>query len=55
VIAVIDKQLHQSGQSLEHLMGSGLDAARTVSSLTLIEAAGLESAGALLVRIGRRC
>ena len=52
---MIDKQLHQSGQSLEHLMGSGLDAARTVSSLTLIEAAGLESAGALLVRIGRRC
>ena len=55
VIAVIDEQLHQPGQSLEHLMGSGLDAAKTVSSLTLFETAGLESAGALLDRIGRRC
>jgi uncharacterized protein (DUF1810 family) len=55
VIAVINAQLSQSGQSLEHLMGSGLDAAKTVSSLTLFEAAGLESAGALLDRIGRRC
>ncbi len=54
-IAVIDAQLSQSGQSLEHLMGSGLDAAKTVSSLTLFEAAGLESAGTLLDRIGRRC
>jgi len=55
VIAVINAQLHQPGQSLEHLTGSGLDAAKTVSSLTLFEAAGLESAGALLDRIGRRC
>jgi uncharacterized protein (DUF1810 family) len=55
VIAVIDAQLSQPGQSLERLMGSGLDAAKTVSSLTLFEAAGLESAGALLHRIGRRC
>ncbi len=55
VISVIDEQLSQPGQSLEHLMGSGLDAAKTVSSLTLFEAAGLESAGALLDRIGRRC
>jgi len=36
-------------------MESGLDAAKTVSSLTLFEAAGLESAGVLLDRIGRRC
>ena len=43
------------GQSLERLMGSGLDAAKTVSSLTLFEAAGLDSAGALLDQIGRRC
>ena len=55
VIGVIDEQLRNPGQSLEHLMGSGLDAAKTVSSLTLFEAAGLESAGALLDRIGRRC
>ncbi|MFM9103866.1 MAG: DUF1810 family protein [Cyanobium sp.] len=55
VIRVIDEQLHKPGQTLEHLMGSGLDAAKTVSSLTLFEAAGLESAGALLDRIGRRC
>ena len=31
------------------------DAAKRVSSLTLFEAAGLEGAGALLDRIGRRC
>ena len=55
VIAVIDAQFRQPGQSLENLMGSGLDAAKTVSSLTLFEAAGLVSAGALLDRIGRRC
>lgn len=55
VISVIDEQLSQPGQSLEHLMGSDLDAAKTVSSLTLFEAAGLESAAALLDRIGRRC
>jgi len=55
VIQVIDEQLRQPGQSLERLMGTGLDAAKTVSSLTLFEAAGLESAGALLNRIGRRC
>lgn len=55
VISVIDEQLNQPGQDLEHLMGSELDAAKTVSSLTLFEAAGLESAAALLDRIGRRC
>jgi len=55
VISVIDEQLNQPGQTLELLMGSELDAAKTVSSLTLFEAAGLESAAALLDRIGRRC
>lgn len=55
VIGMIEAQLRQPGQSLERLMGSALDAAKTVSSLTLFEAAGLESAGALLDRIGRRC
>jgi hypothetical protein len=34
-------------------MGSGLDAAKTVSRLTLFEAAGLESTGAMWDRIGR--
>ena len=48
-------QLSQPDQSLERLMGSGLDVAKTVSNLTLFEAADLESAGALLDRIGRRC
>jgi uncharacterized protein (DUF1810 family) len=55
VISVIDEQLRQPGQSLVQLMASELDAAKTVSSLTLFEAAELESAGALLSRIGRRC
>ena len=55
MIGVIDEQLRKPGQSLEQLMGSGLDAAKTVSSLTLFEAAGLDSAGALLDQIGRRC
>ena len=55
VIAVINAQLRQPGQSLDRLMGSGLDAGKTVSSLTLFEAAGLVSVGALLDRIGRRC
>jgi uncharacterized protein (DUF1810 family) len=55
VMEAIKEQLNQPGQSLEQLMGGGLDAAKTVSSLTLFKAAGLESAGALLDRIGRRC
>ncbi len=55
VIVVIAAQLSQPGQSLEQLMGSGIDAVKTVSSLTLFEAAGLESTAALLDRIGRRC
>lgn len=55
VISAIGEQLELSGQSLEHLMGSGLDAAKTISSLTLFEAAGLTSAKQLLDQIGRRC
>jgi uncharacterized protein (DUF1810 family) len=55
VIDVIDDQLSRPGQNLEHLMGSGLDAAKTVSSLTLFEAAGLSSATTLLNQLGRRC
>lgn len=55
MISVIDEHLSQPGQNLEQLMSSSLDAAKTVSSLTLFEAAGLDSAGALLDQIGRRC
>ena len=55
VISVIEEQLNQPAQTLELLMGSELDVAKTVSSLTLFEAAGLESAAALLDRIGWRC
>ena len=55
VIAVIANQLQQPGQSLERLMGSQLDAAKTVSSLTLFAAAGLASAHKLLNQLGRRC
>ena len=36
-------------------MGGELDAIKTISSLTLFEAAGLTAAQHLLDRIGRRC
>ena len=55
VIAVISDQLQQPGQTLEKLMGSGLDAAKTISCLTLFEAAGLAGASELLNQLGRRC
>jgi len=55
LINVIEEQLNQPAQSLELLMGSRLDAAKTLSSLTLFEAAGMENATLLLDRIGRRC
>lgn len=55
VIAVIADQLRQPGQSLRLLMGGELDAAKTISCLTLYEAAGLQSATALLDEIGHRC
>lgn len=55
VIAVIADQLGQPGQSLTALMGGDLDAAKTISCLTLFEAAGLETATALLDQIGKRC
>ena len=55
VVAVIHEQLRNPQQRLELLMGSGLDPAKTISSLTLFEAAGLQSAGDLLDQIGRRC
>jgi uncharacterized protein (DUF1810 family) len=55
VIAVIAQQLQHNGASLETLMGGHLDAAKTISSLTLFEAAGLASATTLLNLLGRRC
>ncbi len=55
VLTVINEQLSQPGQNLEHLMGSGLDATKTISSLTLFEAAGLASTTTLLNQLGRRC
>lgn len=54
-ITVIKEQLQQPGQSLERLMGGRLDATKTISSLTLFEAAGLVGAGLLLDQIGSRC
>jgi uncharacterized protein (DUF1810 family) len=48
VIAVIAAQLRLPGQTLPRLLGGELDAAKTISSLTLFEAAGLHPAGALL-------
>jgi uncharacterized protein (DUF1810 family) len=55
VIDVIHHQLQQPDQSLERLMGGELDAAKTISSLTLFETAGLSSATTLLNQLGRRC
>ena len=55
VIGVIHHQLQQPDQSLERLMGGGLDATKTIRSLTFFEAAGLASATALLNHLGRRC
>ena len=54
VIAVISGQLQKPEQSLERLMGGNLDATKTISCLTLFEAAGLSSANDLLNRLGRR-
>lgn len=55
LIAVIAAQLQRPGQSLPLLMGGDLDAAKTVSCLTLFAAAGLPSAAALLNQLNRRC
>ncbi|MEB3167372.1 MAG: DUF1810 family protein [Synechococcaceae cyanobacterium] len=55
VTATITDQLQQPGQTLERLMDGELDAAKTISSLTLFAAAGLTSAGALLKQLGREC
>jgi len=48
VIDVISDQLQKPGQSLSALMGSELDATKTISSLSLFSAAGSASAQHLL-------
>ena len=55
VIAIISVQLEQPNQTLGYLMGSDLDANKTISSLTLFEAAGLISASNLLDQLSQRC
>ena len=55
VIEAIDHQVQQPGQSLTLLMGGELDAAKTISSLTLFSVAGLPAASILLDRLGSRC
>jgi len=55
VIAIISVQLEQTNQTLSHLMGSDLDANKTISSLTLFEAAGLNSASNILDQLSQRC
>ena len=55
VIAIIADQLLQPNQTLIRLMGSDLDANKTISSLTLFEAAGLASATPLLNQLSQRC
>jgi uncharacterized protein (DUF1810 family) len=55
VIEAIEAQLQQPGQSLTVLMGGELDAAKTISSLTLFSAAGLPAAALLLNRLDSHC
>ena len=55
VIGIISVQLEQPNQTLSNLMGSDLDANKTISSLTLFEAAGLVSATNLLDQMSQRC
>ena len=55
VIAVLAEQLEHPDQSLRKLMGKSIDATKTISSLTLFEAAGLSIATAVLEQLGQRC
>ena len=55
VIMIIEQQLMQQNQNLELLMGKRIDAVKTISSLTLFEAAGLRETSPLLDQLGRRC
>ena len=55
VISVLAEQLEHPDQSLRKLMGKPIDATKTISSLTLFEAAGLSTATAVLEQLGERC
>jgi uncharacterized protein (DUF1810 family) len=55
VIGVIAEQLQKPDQSLERLMGGNLDATKTISCLTLFQAADLSRAHCLLELINIRC
>ena len=55
VISVLAEQLEHPDQRLRKLMGKPIDDTKTISSLTLFEAAGLCSATAVLDRVGERC
>ena len=55
VIAVLAEQLKRPDESLRKLMGKPIDATKTISSLTLFEAAGLSTATAVLEQLGQRC
>ena len=52
---VIVERLQNPDRILSNLMVSELDAAKTISSLTLFEAAGLASGTPVLNQLGRRC
>ena len=55
VLTIIEKQILADNKSLEQLMGKSIDAVKTISSLTLFEAAGLGEATPLLDQLGMRC
>ena len=55
VISVLAEQLKHPDQSLRKLMGKPIDATKTISSLTVFEAAGLSTATAVLEQLGQRC
>ena len=54
-IAIISAQLDINGNNLELLMGSRIDALKTISSLTLFTAAGLKEAETLQLQINQYC
>ena len=53
VVNLISPQIFVNNIELEALMGSPIDAFKTISSLTLFEQAGLESASKILSKTGR--
>jgi len=55
VIAVLAEQLARPDQSLRKLMGKPIDATKTISSLTLFEAAGAGSTSEILDFVNERC